>query len=96
MTEVTVRKGDALSDILKRHGYDGNEISRVIQSNSEAHVFRKVHPGQTLRLRAETGRPWQELVYETDPGEAFLLIRQEGRFDLTKEIRAFETRIAIR
>ena len=93
-TEVTVRKGDTLSDILKRQGYDGNEISRVIQSNPEAHVFRQVHPGQTLRLRAEAGRPWQELVYETDPGEAFHLIRQEGRFDLTKEIRAFETRIA--
>src|SRR3990172_3620248 len=93
-TEVTVRKGDTLSDILKRQGYDGNEINRVIQSNPEAHVFRQVHPGQTLRLRAEAGRPWQELVYETDPGEAFHLIRQEGRFDLTKEIRAFETRIA--
>src|SRR3972149_4843120 len=93
-TEVTVRKGDTLSDILKRQGYDGNEISRVIQSNPEAHVFRQVHPGQTLRLRAEAGRPWPGLVYENDPGEAFHLIRPEGRFDLTKEIRAFETRIA--
>jgi murein DD-endopeptidase MepM/ murein hydrolase activator NlpD len=93
-TEITVRKGDTLSDILKRQGYDGNEISRVIQSNPGAHVFRQVHPGQTLRVRAEAGRPWQELVYESDPGEAFHLIRQEGRFDLTKEIRSFETRNA--
>src|SRR5512147_99834 len=93
-TEITVRKGDTLSDILKRQGYDGNEIARVIQSSPEAHVFRQVHPGQTLRLRAEAGQPWQELVYETDPGEAFHLIRQEGRFELTKEIRAFETRVA--
>jgi murein DD-endopeptidase MepM/ murein hydrolase activator NlpD len=92
--EVTVRKGDTLSDILKRLGYDGGEISRVIQATPEAQVFRQVHPGQTLRLRAEAGRPWQELVYESDPGEAFHLIRQEGRFDLTKELRAFETRIA--
>jgi murein DD-endopeptidase MepM/ murein hydrolase activator NlpD len=93
-TEITVRKGDTLSDILKRQGYDGNEISRVIQSNPGAHVFRQVHPGQTLRVRAEAGQPWQELVYESDPGEAFHLIRQEGRFDLTKEIRTFETRNA--
>ena len=93
-TEVTVRKGDTLSDILNRLGYDGNEISRVIQANPAAQVFRQVHPGQTLRLRAETGQPWEELVYESEPGEAFHLIRQEGRFDLTKEIRAFETRVA--
>ena len=93
-TEVTVRKRDTLSDILKRLGYDGNEISHVIQSNPEARVFRQLRPGQTLRLRAEAGLPWQELVYETDPGEAFHLIRQEGRFELTKEIRAFETRVA--
>jgi hypothetical protein len=91
-TEVTVRKRDTLSDILKRLGYDGNEISHMIQSNPEARVFRQLRPGQTLRLRTEAGRPWQELVYETDPGEAFHLIRQEGRFELTKEIRAFETR----
>jgi murein DD-endopeptidase MepM/ murein hydrolase activator NlpD len=93
-TEVTVQKRDTLSDILKRLGYDGNEISHVIQTNPEARVFRQLRPGQTLRLRTETGRPWQELVYETDPGEAFHLIRQEGRFELTKEIRAFETRVA--
>jgi len=93
-TEITVRKRDTLSDILKRQGYDGNEISHVIQSNPEARVFRQLRPGQTLRLRTEAGQPWQELVYETDPGETFHLIRQEGRFELTKEIRAFETRIA--
>src|SRR3990172_7465776 len=49
-TEITVRKGAPLSDILKRQGSGGNEISRVIQSNPGAHVFPQVHPGQTLRV----------------------------------------------
>lgn len=93
-TELTVRKGDTLSDILKQQGYDGNEISLVIQSNPEARVFRDLHPGQALRLRTEAGQTWQELVYETDPGEVFHLVRHEGRFDLTKELRVFETRTA--
>ncbi len=90
--EVTVRRADTLSDILRREGYDGNEISLVMQSNPEARVFRQLRPGQKLRLRTETGKPWQELVYETDPGEVYHLVRHENRFELTKELRTFETR----
>jgi len=91
---VTIRKGDTLSDILDREGYDSVEISRVMASNPEARVLRQLHPGRILRLRAESGQPWQELVYETDPGEAFHLVRQGDHFELNKEIRHFETHIA--
>ncbi len=93
-TEVTIRKGDTLSDILKRAGHDSNDVHRLIQTNPDARVFRQMYPGQKLRLRAETDGPLQELVYETDPGEAFHLVRHEDRFDLTKEVRTFETRVA--
>lgn len=92
--ELTIRKGDTLSDILKREGHDGSEIHRLIQTNPDARIFRQLYPGQRLRLRAEAGGKLQELVYETDPGEAFHLVRQEDRFELTKELRRFETRVA--
>lgn len=92
--ELTIRKGDTLSDILKRGGHDSSEIHRLIQSNPDARVFRQLYPGQRLRLRSETNGPLLELVYETDPGEVFHLVRHEGRFELTKEIRRFETRVA--
>ncbi|MDH3311060.1 MAG: peptidoglycan DD-metalloendopeptidase family protein [Gammaproteobacteria bacterium] len=92
--ELTIRKGDTLSDILKREGHDSSDIHRLIQTNPDARVFRQLYPGQRLRLRAEAGGPLQELVYETDPGEVFHLVRQEDRFELTKELRHFETRVA--
>jgi murein DD-endopeptidase MepM/ murein hydrolase activator NlpD len=92
--DITIRKGDTLSDILEREGQDSGEISRVIASDPGARVFSLLHPGQILRLRAEAGRPWQELAYETGSGEAFHLIRQGDHFELTKEIRQFDTRIA--
>jgi murein DD-endopeptidase MepM/ murein hydrolase activator NlpD len=92
--ELTIRKGDTLSDILKREGHDSNEIHRLIQTNPDARIFRQLYPGQRLRLRAEAGGSLQELVYETDPGEAFHLVRHEDRFELTKELRRFETRVA--
>ena len=93
-TEITIRKGDTLSDILKRAGHDSSDIHRLIQSNPDARVFRRMYPGQKLRIRIEANGSLQELVYETGPGEAFHLARHEDRFELTKELRTFETRIA--
>jgi murein DD-endopeptidase MepM/ murein hydrolase activator NlpD len=93
-TEITVRRGDTLSDVLNRHGHDGAPVFRLIQSNPEARTLRALLPGQTLRLRSGTDGSLQELVYETGPGEAFHLARHEDRFELTKELRTFETRIA--
>ena len=93
-TEITIRKGDTLSDILNRAGHDSSDIHRLIQSNPDARVFRQMYPGQKLRLRAGANGPLQELVYETDPGEAFHLVRREDHFELTKELRTFETRVA--
>lgn len=92
--EVTIRKGDTLSDILKRDGHDSGIIYRAIQSNPEARIFRDLLPGQKLRLRTATDESLQELIYETDPGEVFHLVRHEDRFELTKELRALETRMA--
>lgn len=93
-TEVTIRRGDTLSDVLKRAGHDSSDIHRLIQSNPDARVFRQMYPGQILRMRAKDDGPLQELVYETGPGEAFHLVRHEDRFELTKELRTFETRLA--
>lgn len=93
-TEVTIRKGDTVSDVLNRHGHDSAMIYRLIQSNPEARAFRQLLPGQTLRLRSDAGGTLQELVYETGPGEAFHLVRHDDHFELTKELRTFETRVA--
>ncbi|BAV34621.1 peptidase M23 [Sulfuricaulis limicola] len=93
-TEVTIRKGDTVSDVLNRNGHDSGMIYRLIQSNPEARTFRQLLPGQTLRLRSGTDGTLQELVYETGPGEAFHLVRHDGHFELTKELRTFETRVA--
>ncbi|MEW6330236.1 MAG: peptidoglycan DD-metalloendopeptidase family protein [Pseudomonadota bacterium] len=92
-TEVTIRKGDTVSAILDRNGHDSGMIYRLIQTNPEARTFRNLLPGQTLRLRADGGGTLQELVYETSPGEAFHLARRDDHFELTKELRTFETRV---
>lgn len=93
-SETVIRKGDTLSSILKRQGHNGHEISRLIQTNPEARVFRHLRPGQTFRLRTEPGGTLQELAYETEPGEVFHIFRHADRLELSKEIRSFDTRVA--
>ncbi len=93
-TEVTVRKGDTLSGILRREGYDGTEISQAVRTNPQAGTLRQLHPGETLRLRAGDGARVAELVYQTGPGEVLRLTWQQDRFNATRETRALENRIA--
>lgn len=89
---VLIRKGDTVSEILKRGGYDSGQINLAIASNPNAQVFRQLYPGRALRLHTDRAR-LLELVYETD-GETFHLVRHADRFELTKELRSFETRLA--
>jgi len=93
-TEVTVRQGDTLSDILQREGYDSAEISQMVRTNPQARTLRQLHPGETLRLRAADGARLAELVYQTSPVEVVHLTRQQDRFDVVRETRALENRIA--
>lgn len=93
-TVVSIRKGDTLSDILQREGHDGNPIYRAIHANPEARVFRQLYPGQKLRLRTDADGRLRELVYESDPGEAYHLQRRDDHYELSKEIRNFDTRVA--
>jgi murein DD-endopeptidase MepM/ murein hydrolase activator NlpD len=93
-TEVTVRRGDTLSDILRREGYDSAGISQAVSANPRARTLQLLHPGETLRLRAAGGAGLAELVYQPAPGEVVRLVRQQDRFDVTRETLALENRIA--
>jgi murein DD-endopeptidase MepM/ murein hydrolase activator NlpD len=92
--EIKVRKGDTLSDILKQAGHDDGEITRVVQTNPEARALYQIHPGQILRLRADASGRLQELSLDMDLGETMRLVRAGPQFDVIKETRQFETRIA--
>lgn len=92
--EYTVRKGDTLSDILRREGYASNEISQAMQSNRDARVLTQLRPGQVLRLRVDMRSQLQEISYDTELGETLHLIRNSDHFELSKQTRLLETRIA--
>jgi murein DD-endopeptidase MepM/ murein hydrolase activator NlpD len=92
--EIKVRRGDTLSDILKLTGHDDGEITRVIQINPEARVLYQIRPGQILRLRTDASGRLQELSLDLDLTETLRLVRARSQFNVIKETRQFETRIA--
>lgn len=91
--EITVRKGDTLSDILQKQRYDSNEINQALQSNSDARALYQLRPGEVLRFRVNASDQLQELRYNINPGETLCLIRRAGHFEVSKESRNLETRI---
>lgn len=92
--EVKVRKGDTLSDILKQAGHEEGEIMRLVQINPEARTLYQIRPGQILRLRTDASGRLQELSLDMDLSETMRLVRAGPQFDVIKETRQFETRIA--
>lgn len=93
LLEVTVRKGDTLSDILKRLGLEQTEVVRALIANPQAQPFFRLQPGEILRLRHD-GTRLLELVYQPEPGEITRLVAREGGYEVTRETRHFETRLA--
>ena len=54
--DVIVRKGDNLSLIFKRAGFDNGDVHRVVSEASDGKSLAKIYPGQTIAFLAdETG-----------------------------------------
>jgi len=92
--EIKVRKGDTLSDILKQARQDDGEVTRAVHTNPEARTLYQIRPGQTLRLRTDASGRLQELSLDMDLSETIRLVRAGPQFDVIRETRQFETRIA--
>ena len=71
-TEIRIRKGDTLSDILKQEGYDSNEITRAIQSNPKARVFRKLQPGKRYGYVPTPDSPGRNSSMKPAPERRFI------------------------
>ncbi len=91
--EVTVRKGDTLTDILKRLGLEQTEVVRALSADPQARPLFRLLPGEILRLRHD-GTKLLELTYQHQPGEVIRLAATKAGFEVTHETRRLETRLA--
>lgn len=93
-TEITVRRGETLSQILQRANVDEPALLQFIRSHPEARPFHEIKVGQVLRLRADAKGRLEELA--TDQGEeaTLHLRRAEAGFHVELLPRPFEARLA--
>ncbi len=93
-TEITVRRGETLSQILQRTNLNEPALLQFIRSHPEARPFHQIKAGQVLRLRTNAQGKLQELA--TDQGEEATLHLRYAETGFRVELlpRPFESRLA--
>lgn len=64
--EDTVRPGDSLSRIFARNGLTDRDLYRVMAAGGDAGELKRIHPGNTIRLRLDDGGALLALAYDLD------------------------------
>lgn len=75
--EAIVAKGDNLSRIFARSGVSAVDLDKIMTLGAAVNTLKRIHPGQTLQLRADNSGRLQELRYEESPTLG-LLVRRNG------------------
>lgn len=91
--ELTVRRGDTLTDILRRAGLETAAVVRALAGNPDAQPLHTLLPGQRLHVERDGSR-LIELLYQPDPGESLRLTYANDGYTLERETRHLETRLA--
>jgi len=89
-----VRPGESLAGILRRAGHDVPELMRTVHTHPDARSLYRLMPGQHLVIRTDAVGQLQELVQRIEPYESVRLTRAVGRFEVTREKRDYEVRLA--
>lgn len=91
---LSVRRGESLSQILRREGFHNPDIFSAIHGNPDARVLYKLVPGETIRLRIDNHDRLKELVYRIDETDTLRLRDIGDGFSVSRETRKLETRLA--
>lgn len=75
--EAIVSKGDNLSRIFARSGVSAVDLDKIMTLGAAVNTLKRIHPGQTLQLRADNSGRLQELRYEESPTLG-LHVRRDG------------------
>jgi len=85
-TEITVRRGETLSQILRRVGQEDSALLSSLRTQAEARTFYQLQPGQVLKLRTSDTGQLQELTTELEAGTTLHLRRTDQGFRVSREV----------
>lgn len=93
-TDVTVRRGETLSQILRRVDREDSALLNSLRTQAEARVLYQLQPGQVLRLRTSDTGQLQELTTELEAGTTLHLRRTDQGFRASREVLPLEVQPA--
>lgn len=93
-TEITVRRGETLSQILRRVSREDSALLSSLRTQAEARTFYQLQPGQILKLRTSDTGQLQELTTELEAGTTLHLRRTDQGFRVSREVLPLETQPA--
>jgi murein DD-endopeptidase MepM/ murein hydrolase activator NlpD len=92
--EETVRRGDNLSLIFKRAGYNDRDVYQVVSQASDGKMLERIYPGQTIAFQADGNGALARVRYVKSPLQTITYTREAGGFSSTVSSREPETREA--
>lgn len=92
--DMAIRRGDTFTHLMQRAGLDVGDLIATLRQNPQTRPLTQLRPGQRLRVR--TGQDGQvlEVTYAIDPSESLRLVRGAHGFEVKREARQLETRVA--
>ena len=80
--QAKVQRGDSLARIFSRSGINARDLHDIMTLGAAVNTLKRIHPGQTLHLRAEAGR-LLELRYEESQTLGLSVTREDDKFIAT-------------
>ena len=77
---ITVRRGDSLAAIFKRHEIPLGELHAIMQLGRITRNLNALHPGDTLRLKLDPQQRVEQMVFDIDRLSALQVSRQGETF----------------
>lgn len=77
---ATVKKGDSLAAIFKRHGLEAGDLHQIMKLGKETRRLRNVQPGQSFRFQLDEEGVLQTLLYEVNQLETLAIQRDVDNF----------------
>lgn len=78
---ITVRRGDSLAAIFKRHSIAPRELHAIMQLGRLTRNLNALHPGDTVHLKLDDQNKLEQMVFDIDRLKSLQISRQQdGQF----------------
>lgn len=90
LESVTIRKGDTLSALFSRRGFQ-TELHSILALGKQVAQLRNIHPGQTIHIKTK-GSNLDSITLDLDPLHSLEIVRHEDDYSVLEHRRSFDRR----